>query len=264
MRGGHHWDVTWLTFTRRAPAVALIIVLAACGGDTSRPSEVEPSGPPSVRPDVVQDHAAQFDDELSDRQAGSQQEQAASQYVLGHLQQAGYFVQLDAVPVGDLVESTNLVALPPSGKDPETIITVAYDSPGESAASGAAVGTFLELARALYAADPDHRVEFVALGAETSAEHLGSRRLAQQLRESGSTVSVVTIAPGGESLGVVGALAAGIERAAEQEGIEIGEPPRPEDYGGVDVFAEAGFDSAVVSGPPDDLGSVLIAWLVQD
>ena len=178
--------MAWLTFIRRGPAAALIVVLAACGGDASRPSEVDPSGPPSVRRDVVQDHAAQFDNELSERLAGSQQEQAASQYVLGHLQQAGYFVQLDAVPVGDLVESTNLVALPPSGEDPETIVTVAYDSPGESTASGAAVGTFLELARALYAAAPDHRVEFVALGAETSAEHLGSRRLAQQLREAGA------------------------------------------------------------------------------
>lgn len=256
--------MTLLTFSRRAPALALIVLLAACGGDTSRPSEVEPSGPPSVRRDVVEDHAAQFDDELSERQAGSQQEQAASQYVLGHLQQAGYFVQLDAVPVGDLVESTNLVALPPSGEEPETIVTVAYDSPGDPAASGAAIGTFLELARALYAADPDHRVEFVALGAETSAEHLGSRRLAQQLREAGSTVSVVTIVPGGESLGVVGALAADIEGAAKQEGIETGPPPRPEDYGGVDVFAEAGFTSAVVSGPPDDLGATLIAWLAQD
>lgn len=256
--------MTSLGFTRRAPALALIVLLAACGGDTSRPSEVEPSGPPSVRPDVVQDHATQFDDELSEREAGSQQEQAASQYVLGHLQQAGYFVQLDAVPVGDLVESTNLVALPPSGEDPATIVTVAYDSPGASAASGEAVGTFLELARALYAADPDHRVEFVALGAETSAEHLGSRRLAQQLRETGSTVPVVTIVPGSGPLGIVGALAADIEDAAKQEGIEIGEPPRPADYGGVDVFAEAGFTGAVVSGPPDDLGATLISWLVQD
>ena len=241
---------------------AVILVGSACGGPTSQPSEVDPTGPPEVRPEVVRDHAEQFDEEMDHRQAGSQLEQAASQYVLGHLQQAGYFVRLDAVPVEDLVESTNLVALPPSGEDAGTIVTVAYDAV-EDDSSGATVGAFLELARALYAAHPDHRVQFVALGAEASDDHLGSRRLAQQLREEGSSVDVVSIVPGGPELGAVGSLAADFETAARSAGVAVGGPPPLENYG-VDVFSRAGFDSLIVGGPPEDLGAVLITWLAPD
>lgn len=221
---------------------------------------MSPSGPPTIRPHVVADHAAQFDEELGERSAGSQEEQAASQYVLGHLQQAGYFVQLDAVPVANLVESTNLVALPPNGEEAATIVCVAYDSSGERA--GESVGVFLELARALYATEPDHYVEFVALGAERSAEHLGSRRLAQLLTESERNPGVITIVPGSSTdAGARGALAKDIEEAADVAGIDLGPPPPLASAGGVDVFAEAGFDSALVWGSPADLSAVLLAYL---
>ena len=237
-------------------------LLAACGGPTSRPSEVDPTGPPTVRPDVVADHARQLDEELADRPGGSQREQATSQYVLGHLQLAGYFVQLDAVPVANLVETTNLVALPPSGEQPDTVVTVAYDAE-EGEERGEAVGVFLELARALYAADPDHRVEFVALGAETTEDHLGSRRLAQQLRDEGRSPEVITItsAPT-EEVGAVGSLAPDIERAADQADVRTGAPLAASSFGGVDVFERADFESAVVGGgSAQDLGAVLLAYL---
>lgn len=239
-----------------------LLVAAACGGPTSRPSEVDPTGPPTVRPDVVADHAQQLDEELADRPGGSQREQATSQYVLGHLQLAGYFVQLDAVPVANLVESTNLVALPPNGEEPETVVTVAYDA-DERSKTGEAVGVFLELARALYAADPDHRVEFVALGAENTEEHLGSRRLAQQLRDEDRSPNVISIAPApGDEVGAVGALAADIEDAAREADVTVGPPPDPSTFGGVDVFERADFDSAVVGGgSADELGAVLLAYL---
>ena len=229
------------------------------------PSEVDPTGPPDVRTDVVAEHAEQLDEELADRPAGSQREQAASQYVLGHLQLSGYFVQLDAVPVANLVESTNLVALPPSGEEAETVVAVAYDA-GKGSESGEVVGLFIELARALYATEPDHRVEFVALGAETTDEHLGSRRLAQQLREEDRSPKVVTlVAATGERVGATGELADEIERAAERVGVETGAPPPPTSYGGVDVFARAGFASAVVgAGSTEDLGAVLLAYLAGD
>ena len=261
LRAGHHG-----TMTRRLRPLwffAALLALSGCSGPTSQPSQVDPTGPPTIRPEVVADHADQFDKELSDRRAGSQEEQAASQYVLGHLQQAGYFVRLDAVPVGDLVESTNLDALPPNGEAPTAIVTVGYDAATNEAPLGSTVGTFLELARALYAAEPEHRVEFVALGAETTADHLGSRRLAQQLRDEGSSVDVVSIVPGGPEVGATGDLAAGFLDAARAEGIPVGDPPEIEGYG-VDVFDRAGFNSMVVCGAPEDLGAVLISWLTRD
>jgi hypothetical protein len=119
-----------------------------------------------VQADVVDDHAAQFDDSLDDRLAGSQQEFAAATYILGHLQTAGYVPLLDPVPVQDLVRSTNVVAEPPSGERPQVVVTVAYDTRPESRPAGAALGLWLELARSLYARDREHAVEFVALGAE--------------------------------------------------------------------------------------------------
>ena len=240
--------------------LAVAVFAASCGGPTSRPSEVDPSGPPEVRPDVVARHAEQFDGELEDREAGSQEEQGASQYVLGHLQRAGYFVRLDAVPVANLVESTNLVALPPSGEDPHTYVVVAYDTFGSETPSGEAIGIFLETARALYSADRDHRVAFAALGAEASDDHLGSRRLAQQLRDEGGDVRVVSIVPGEGEVGAAGALVDDFEQAASSESVTLGGAPEQSIYE-LDVFARAGFDSLVVTGPPVDLGAVLLAFL---
>ena len=240
--------------------LAVGVFAASCGGPTSQPSEVDPSGPPEVRTDVVARHAEQFDGELEGREAGSQEEQGASQYVLGHLQRAGYFVRLDAVPVANLVESTNLVALPPSGEDPHTYVVVAYDTFGSGTPSGEALGTFLELARALYAADRDHRVAFAALGAEASEDHLGSRRLAQQLRDEDGDVRVVSIVPDGGEVGAAGALVDQFEQAASSESVTLGGAPDQSIYE-LDVFARAGFDSLVVTGPPGDLGSVLLAFL---
>ena len=247
----------------RIPAgcVVATLVLAGCSSGTTQPSEVDPTGPPSVRAGVVSAHAEQFDEELADRPAGSQQEQAASEYVLAHLQQAGYFVQLDAVPVANLVESTNLVALPPGGEDATRAVVVAYDADESTTESGETIGVFLEVARALYALDRDHRVEFVALGADQTENHLGSRRLAQQLIEQERDLDLITLAPGMERFGASGALAEGIASAAREVGVDEMPPVDPELVGGVDVFAEAGFDSAVVGGPASDVGRVLLEYL---
>lgn len=240
-------------------AGALVGVLSACGGAEPPPSEIEPTGPPTVRPGVIAAHARQFDEEIAERPAGSQEEQGASQYILGHLQQAGYFVQLDSVPVANLVESTNLVALPPSGEPAETIVTVGYDADDDTPPSGETIGLFLELARALYAAEPGHRVEFVALGAETTVDRRGSRRLAQQLREEERDVDVITLVPGAKSLGARGSLADAISEAAREVGLETTDLPAEQ----VDVFAQAGFDSALVGGPPQELARALLAYLQE-
>ena len=164
--------------------------------------------------------------------------------------------------MGDLVESTNLLGFPPSGKDPTTIVTVAFDSRPDDDPWGQSIGLFLELARALYASDPDHRVQFVALGAERTTDHKGSRRLAQQLREAQTDPFLVTVAAVSPEapLSFVGDGAAEIAGTADDMGLESAEA----DFGSladVDVFGRAGFDHLLVTGPPDEVGPVLLEWL---
>ncbi len=250
------WELRW------ARLILCACALAGCSSEGIGPSGVDPSGPPEIEVGLVERHAEQLDEELGDRPAGSQREQVASQYVLGHLQRAGYPVRLEAVPVANLVDSTNLLALPPGGESPTTIVTVAYDAfAGERA--GESVGVFLELARALHAADPDHRIEFAALGAERTGPHLGSRRLAQQLRAEGGSPFLVTIAGVGEGrpLSFAGEAAAELRAAA---GAELDARAAVADLdviGGVDVFGRAGFDHLIATGEAGEVGPVLLGWL---
>lgn len=167
---------------RRPLTLALVLVaLTGCVRHTqSTGQQPTPEGPPAIQYDIVQKHATQFDVDFPDRLPGSQQELAAASYILGHLQLAGYSPRLDRVPVGDVVNSTNVVAMPPDGSKPEVLVTVVYDTDGSGSRNGDQIGLFLEVARALSVADANHHVGFVALGAESS-EGRGSRRLAQFL-----------------------------------------------------------------------------------
>jgi hypothetical protein len=235
-------------------------VCAACtSADGARPN-AEPQGPPAVRLDVVDRHAREFTTDLQDRAAGTQGEQAASAYLLGHLQRAGYVVLLDYVPVGDLVRSTNVVARPPSGGDPDLVVAVPYDSPSNSRT----LGFWLELARASRAAVPDHSVEFAALGAEQENAR-GSRRLAQELLDEGIDPVVVTFEAGPDSLCVEasGDLPENITDALEDAGLERPGCGRVPADGVGAVFARAGFDHVVVTGPPEDVGPALLEFLVS-
>ncbi len=233
---------------------AACLVLVACSSDPGAPISNEPSGPPEVRGEVVERHASQLDDELGARPAGSQQEQIASQYVLGHLQRAGYLVRLDDVPVGNLVESSNLLALPPSGNDPEVVVVASYDSPEGEATGGEETGFLLELARAFNVVAPGHDVEFAALGAESGqAGRLGSRRLVRFLLDENIQPSIVHISDIGKGLPAKadGSLAREIVPSAAAGGDD------PE------LFAEAGLERASVSGDPEEIGVLLIEYLEQ-
>jgi hypothetical protein len=239
--------------------VALATMCAACVG-TAEPPDLEGSGPPNIREEVVRQHAREFSTELADRDPGSQGEQAASFYILGHLQQAGYVIRLDAVPVGNLVSSTNLMALPPGGDDPEVVVPVSYDSGGDLA-----LAVFLELARALHVADPEHSVEFVALGAEK--DRLGSRRLARVLLDEDLDPVVVTLEITQAGVGDVfvdgdGATAAGLRRTAEQLGFEAEVPPPGSNQ--QTVFERAGLDQVDVRGQPVEVGRVVLEYLVAE
>jgi hypothetical protein len=247
--------------------VALATMCAACVG-TGEPPDLEGSGPADIREEIVRRHAREFSTELADRDPGSQGEQAASFYILGHLQQAGYVVRLDAVPVGNLVNSTNLVGLPPGGDDPEVVVPVSYDTGGDLA-----LAVFLELARALHVADPEHSVEFVALGAEGTRGDdalLGSRRLTRVLLDEEVNPVIVTLditqaGDGGVFVDGDGAAAGGLRRTAERLDVEapaaIAPPPQSSQRS---VFERAGWDHAYVRGQPVEVGRVVLEYLVAE
>ncbi|MEA2516745.1 MAG: hypothetical protein QOG16_583 [Actinomycetota bacterium] len=177
----------------RALAVAIALVsLPACLGSDATGVPPTPEGPPVIQYEVVRQHAEQFNVDVPDRPPGSQHETAAASYILGHLQLAGYSPRLDRVPVENTLNSTNVVAMPPNGSDPEFLIAVPYDTPlvGGHFQSGREIGLFLELARSLTVADPDHSVAFAALGAETD-DNRGTRRLAQFLLDEEIEPSVI-------------------------------------------------------------------------
>ena len=242
----------------------LCVIAVSCATEPSASSRVDPVGPPTIRAEVVESHADQFDDELVSRPAGSQQEFAASQYLLGHLQKAGYVVELDSVPVEDLVESNNLLAFPPGGEEPTTVVVVGYDSDEDRRPNGTALGVFVELARALYAAETDHRVEFAALAAERTADQLGSRRLARQLRDEGIQPDIVTLLPAsGDRIEVAGHGAEGLLSLAKRQGVPAQAVDVAEVVEGENVFAAAGFDHLVVGVARSHEGDVLLEYLAS-
>jgi hypothetical protein len=236
---------------------------AACNEGT--PPSVEPAdpGPPSVVESALEEHAGRLDDdELRRRPAGSRPESLAGTYLLGHLHGSGYATVLDPVPVADLVRSTNIVAVPPSGGVAAAVVTVAYDTPPQGALTGGALAVFLEVARALRVSDPRHEVSFVALGAvhaDGTEGRLGSRRLARDLLDREISPFVITIGEveKGAPVSAAGDGARAFLGLAGRE-TSIGAPgPLAHD----DVFARAGFDHMIVSGDPAVLARTLLAYL---
>lgn len=247
-----------------------LLLLGACtSGNVKefKPPDVE--GPAEVQPEVVTEHADSFDrGEFKLRLAGSEQEQGAASYILGVLQQNGYFVRLESVPVADLFRSTNVIAQPASGDVPNAMVVLPYSNSPEVPSNGVALGLFLELARAQNVADPKHSVQFVALGAEYAEEEggsLGSRRLAQLLREEGKEPFIIQL----EAITDEGSFGAAGDRAdealaiASELGFETSDGPG-EIRIAPDVFKSAGFDRMVLSGGATEVGSVLLEFLARD
>lgn len=220
---------------RRLACLALILFVSCTSNETPRP-DASPSGPPSIQPEVVESHAEQFEEELPERAAGSQQEFAAATYITAHLQQAGYVVEFDAVPVANTVRSTNVVGLPPSTEDPEYLVAVAYDAAG----TPGSIAAFLEIARALRVAVPDHSVEFVALGAESaSGNRLGSRRMINLLLDRDLQPHVIHLEGLDADSGVV--------VSAGDNAPELGDDFAPP-TGLKTPFSSAGLDYTAISG----------------
>ena len=239
-------------------------LVTACSGEQVPFERPEVDGPAEVRLDVVMDHAEQFASDVPDRPAGSGEEQAAAAYILGTLQQNGYFARLDAVPVEDLFRSTNVVAQPAGGAEPEVMVVVPYGTGPGAPEEEYALGLFLELARALNVTAPGHKVHFVALGAEfTDVEggHLGSRRLARFVLDEEQDPFVVEL---GE-LTTGGGFQAEGDREDE---LNVAAGGGSDTSSGallrsVDVFKAAGFERVLVSGGLDDVGPALLEFLAD-
>ena len=224
-----------------------------------------------MRLDAVDEHAAQFDEELDERPAGSQQEFAAASYLTGHLQRSGYEVRLDSVPFEDLVRSTNVVALPPGGGEPAVVITVAYDTAPSVPAPGRNLGLFLELARALRVFEPAHNVQFVALGAELTdigGGNLGSRALAGELRkaEAHPAVIAITAGPGG-GFRAQGPAGEELEQVAAELGLALARsasvPILPVHLRAAESFTEAGIPHTIAIGGVAEVAEVLLEHLAR-
>jgi hypothetical protein len=252
----------------------LIVVLAVVGMACAAPSSSDgdgavASGPPTVQLDLVDEHARQFDAEVPVRAAGSQEEFVAAGYITGHLQRAGYTVRLDEVPVGDLVVSSNIVALPPGEGDVEFAVVVPYGTGPGVPPQGRDLGLFLELARALAVRAPAHHVEFVALGgefAEGSGGNLGSRRYLKILQDDDEHPFVITPAiidaagfsspgPEGDELNAI-AQRLGIPRSRP-----LTDPLYPSFVRITQMYADAHVRHAVAAGGADDVGRVLLELL---
>lgn len=252
----------------RLPAL-LLVAAAACTGSTEEAPVRAPQGAPEVRLDVVDEHAAQFDQELPQRPAGSQEEFAAATYITGHLQQAGYEVRLASVPHKDLVRSTNVVALPPGGEPISAVVTVLYDTASNMQPHGRDIGLFLEVARALHVREPEHHVQFVALGAEVTAEdggNLGSKTLAAELSDLDEKPPVIALlevssggfrapGPGGDELNEI-ALQMDVPLSRP-----LSEPLLPAYLRSTHVFVDAGISHAIAAGGIDEVGRVVLAYL---
>ena len=236
------------------------MALGACSsGPPSDFTPPEAPGPPTAEVDVINRHAAEFADEVPRRPAGSQQEQIAATYILGHLQQAGYPARLDGVPVGDLVRSTNVIAVPRGGAEPRYLVAVAYDTPEDESVSAVSIGVFLEVARALSVVGGDRPVEFVALGAEfaePSEGHLGSRAMARLLTGDGFEPQIIYLSPelSGDALSSQGPLSEDLQAGAGVTG-------DTQAAGAAEVFEEAGFEVTVVDGAPEVVARRLVEFL---
>ncbi|MFP5299544.1 MAG: hypothetical protein ACLGHL_11210 [Actinomycetota bacterium] len=247
--------------------LALIVILApACSREVTQFETPDVAGPPLVQMDVAREHARQFDGDVPEREGGSQEEQAAAAYLTGTLQQNGYFVRLDAVPVADVVRSTNLIAQPSGAPEPQVVVTLPYDTDEQHPSSGLALGVFLELSRALNVVEPHHAVHFVALGAEYSDESggsLGSRRLARFMLDEGWDPLVIQLVDieEGASPAVSGDRADELVRTMTA----MSGPFVEFDSGSIevdpDVFEAAGFERMLVTGDPEKLGEVLLDYL---
>lgn len=258
----------------RLGLVACTLMASAAGACTGDATESDgrvaaPDGPAAIRIDVVEDHAAQFDDDLAEREAGSQQEFAAATYITAHLQSAGYNVALKSVPFEDLVRSTNVVALPPGDGPPSVVVTVPYDTTSSSPELGRDIGLFLELARAARVADPAHRAQFVALAAELTDRgggNLGSRALAAELNDLDHkpvVVSLMEVTSGG--FRAPGPAGDDLNEAAAALDIPLArplsEPVLPAHLRATTVFMEAGIGHAVAAGGLEEIADVMLAYL---
>ena len=258
----------------RSPLLICLLLLGGCASGAGDAELATATGPPSIDFEAVEEHAEQFDTEVPVRLAGTQEEGVASAYLLGHMQQAGYLVRLDGVPVKDLVRSTNVVAPPPSGEDATAALVVGYDTGTDGSGAGP-LGLWLELARALNVAEPDHTVMFVALGAnhpDAGGIPLGEKRLVRFLEEEELEPTVLQLENAARDGTLVeGPLADQLASVIPGE-VEVAEGPRScglqLDHGppppDCNLLHDAGFEHTSVTGLSSKIGGALLRYLSEE
>lgn len=243
--------------------LATALLMTTCSPRTVSPSRPARTGPSSIRMDVVKQWGRWFDLRDPHRSAGTDGELVASSYLLGRLEQAGYLVRLDPVPVGNLLHSTNVIAEPPSGT-PSIVVVVSYDTGSSAPSDGLALGMFLELARALRARVPDHSVEFAALGAEhttVNGGQVGARSLIELLKPLQHKPRIIRVGPisgAADAVSVRGPSSRAIAGRARGVAVPVRASPVLQD----DVFVQAGYSETVLSGNVA-LGRVLLTYLAR-
>lgn len=217
-------------------------------------------------------HVKVLAEDIGPREAGSEQEEAAKDYVVDYLTSLGYQAYVTAFALPDGRVSHNIRAAQP-GASLSTIILGAHidtvaTSPGAND-NGSGVGVVLELARDLHAADVSPRVEFVFFGAEEvvgddpNQHHLGSRHYVDMLTpeetaELAGMISVDMIAYGNEFLvrtmdrGPLD-LANMLLKLAADTGVSAIYAPDPGETGWSDheAFENAGYPVAWLERRPD-------------
>ena len=243
---------------RKRSVICIGLLLMACAqrGPVPVVGVPGPRGPARIQQDVVATHAEQFDEDLAERPAGSQEEFAASAYLIAHLQQAGYVARLEPVPVADLVRSTDVIAVPPETAVPQVVVAIGYDTGSTPSEDGEALGVFLELARAALVAAPDSSVWFAALGAQHASggePFSGSKVLLRYLDDQDAEPLIVLLEPSELPLSLAGDPAALDAFRGEHE---VGEPVDSEE-----IFGRSYDNVLIVRGRVASAGDDLLEFL---
>ena len=158
-----------------AYVLAIVIVVAACGGATATKPTATASPSPTASPGVAAyEHVKALSGGIGRRPAGSPAEVKARDYIIGQLRSYGYDVSVQEfeVPRKDKppIRSANVIAVKPgSDRSWRIIVGAHYDSVkvGRGAFDNATgVGVLLEVAQRLAGRETPYTIEFVAFGAE--------------------------------------------------------------------------------------------------
>jgi hypothetical protein len=174
---------------------------------TTRPTtttEPQPALPLDFDLDLAMSHMEALSVGIGVREAGSENEGAAADYVAGCLEDSGYVVDVTEVSLPNGGTSHNVRATK-AGASPMVVLVSAHldskvPSPGAND-DGSGVGIVLELARDFRDADITATIQFVFFGAEEDLDlypgqyHAGSRQFVREMTtdERSALVGMISV-----------------------------------------------------------------------